>query len=68
MIGLLKVGYKRLYLFDNRNVVREVEPLCVLDFFIAPDHQRLGYGRVLFDYMLTVSRLCNNINVTSKTE
>ncbi|CAB3226480.1 unnamed protein product [Arctia plantaginis] len=52
LIGLLKVGYKKLYLFDPRNKVREVEPLCVLDFFITQDHQRIGYGRVLFDYML----------------
>ncbi|CAH0716362.1 unnamed protein product, partial [Brenthis ino] len=52
VIGLLKVGHKHLFLFDERDKVREVEPLCVLDFFILPDRQRHGYGRVLFDHML----------------
>ncbi|XP_075991242.1 alpha-tubulin N-acetyltransferase-like isoform X2 [Anticarsia gemmatalis] len=52
VIGLLKVGYKHLFLFDERDHVHEVEPLCVLDFYIVRDRQRSGYGRVLFDYML----------------
>ena len=55
VIGLLKVGHKHLFLFDEKDKVREVEPLCVLDFFVLPDRQRHGYGRVLFDHMLHVS-------------
>lgn len=52
VIGFLKVGYKHLFVFDEENKVREVEPLCVLDFFVVPDRQRCGYGKVLFDHML----------------
>ncbi|XP_050361294.1 alpha-tubulin N-acetyltransferase 1-like [Nymphalis io] len=52
VIGLLKVGQKHLFLFDERNKVCEAEPLCVLDFYVAPDRQRHGYGKLLFDYML----------------
>ncbi|XP_045783950.1 alpha-tubulin N-acetyltransferase 1-like isoform X2 [Maniola jurtina] len=52
LIGLLKVGWKHLFLFDEKAKVREVEPLCILDFFVLPDRQRHGYGRILFDHML----------------
>ncbi|CAH0401802.1 unnamed protein product [Chilo suppressalis] len=52
VIGLLKVGRKHLFLFDSQDKVCEVEPLCVLDFFVVGDRQRHGYGRVLFDHML----------------
>ncbi|KAH9638347.1 hypothetical protein HF086_006527 [Spodoptera exigua] len=34
IIGLLKVGRKHLFLFDSKEVVHEVEPLCVLDFYV----------------------------------
>ncbi|XP_041987048.1 alpha-tubulin N-acetyltransferase 1-like [Aricia agestis] len=52
VIGLLKVGRKHLFLFDEQDKVREVEPLCVLDFYIQQDRQRHGFGKILFDYML----------------
>ncbi|XP_034839602.1 alpha-tubulin N-acetyltransferase 1-like [Maniola hyperantus] len=58
LIGLLKVGWKHLFLFDEKVKVREVEPLCILDFFVLPDRQRHGYGKYLFDYML------NDLEVT----
>lgn len=32
----------------------EAEPLCVLDFYIAENLQRHGYGLELFDFMLQV--------------
>ncbi|XP_063393550.1 alpha-tubulin N-acetyltransferase 1 [Cydia fagiglandana] len=52
IIGFLKVSYKHLYLFDERDKVREVEPLCVLDFYVSGARQRRGNGRKLFDHML----------------
>ncbi|XP_048006286.1 alpha-tubulin N-acetyltransferase 1-like isoform X2 [Leguminivora glycinivorella] len=52
IIGFLKVSYKHLYLFDECDKVREVEPLCVLDFFVSGTRQRRGNGKKLFDYML----------------
>lgn len=55
VIGLLKVGHKHLFLFDEHDKVCEVEPLCVLDFYVVPDRQRHGYGKLLVDYMLLVS-------------
>ncbi|KAL0902072.1 hypothetical protein ABMA27_000030 [Loxostege sticticalis] len=54
VIGMLKVGRKHLFLFDEHDKVCEVEPLCVLDFFVLRDRQRHGYGQLLFDHMLEV--------------
>ncbi|XP_053190984.1 alpha-tubulin N-acetyltransferase 1 [Scomber japonicus] len=52
VVGFLKVGYKKLFLLDRQGVHIEAEPLCVLDFYIAENVQRHGYGLELFDFML----------------
>ncbi|XP_029919484.1 alpha-tubulin N-acetyltransferase 1 isoform X3 [Myripristis murdjan] len=52
IVGFLKVGYKKLFLLDQRGAHIEAEPLCVLDFYIADNLQRHGYGLELFDFML----------------
>nr|XP_033493188.1 alpha-tubulin N-acetyltransferase 1 isoform X2 [Epinephelus lanceolatus] len=52
IVGFLKVGYKKLFLLDQQGVHIEAEPLCVLDFYIAENLQRHGYGLELFDFML----------------
>lgn len=54
VIGMLKVGHKRLYLYDIQDNIRELEPMCVLDFYVKLDRQRSGVGRALFDHMLHV--------------
>ncbi|VDN53267.1 unnamed protein product [Dracunculus medinensis] len=52
IIGLLKIGYKNLYLTDEKNQTYQTTPLCILDFYIHDSLQRRGYGHTLFDYML----------------
>ncbi|XP_028569184.2 alpha-tubulin N-acetyltransferase 1 isoform X5 [Podarcis muralis] len=52
IIGFLKVGYKKLFVLDRHGAHNEVEPLCVLDFYIHESLQRHGYGKELFHYML----------------
>ncbi|XP_059055165.1 alpha-tubulin N-acetyltransferase 1-like isoform X2 [Achroia grisella] len=52
VVGILKVSRKHLILYEEQDKVLEVEPLCVLDFFVLPSHQRHGCGRLLFDNML----------------
>lgn len=52
VLGMLKVGNKKLFLRDKQGVYIEAEPLCVFDFFIVEKFQRCGYGLELFDYML----------------
>ncbi|MEQ2186999.1 Alpha-tubulin N-acetyltransferase 1, partial [Goodea atripinnis] len=52
VVGFLKVGYKKLFLLDRNGVHIEVEPLCVLDFYVSELLQRHGYGLELFNFML----------------
>ncbi|XP_063853176.1 alpha-tubulin N-acetyltransferase-like isoform X3 [Scylla paramamosain] len=52
VVGMLKVGRKKLFLLDPNQRTKEAAPLCVLDFYIHESRQRRGYGRRLFDYML----------------
>ncbi|KAJ1341624.1 hypothetical protein BSLG_003813 [Batrachochytrium salamandrivorans] len=54
VIGLLKVGHKRLFLIDEYDRQIEVSPLCVLDFYIHESFQRKGFGKRLFEYMLMI--------------
>ena len=56
MVGILKVGRKRLFVYDTHGNQHEIEPLCVLDFYVHESRQRRGYGRQLFDFMLLVLR------------
>ncbi|XP_062865996.1 alpha-tubulin N-acetyltransferase 1 isoform X2 [Trichomycterus rosablanca] len=51
-VGYLKVGYKKLFLLDQRGAHLETEPLCVLDFYVTESLQRHGYGLELFHFML----------------
>jgi len=50
--GLLKIGFKHLFLFDQQAAIHELNPLCVLDFYVHETKQRRGYGKILFDAML----------------
>ncbi|XP_017655643.1 alpha-tubulin N-acetyltransferase 1 isoform X2 [Nannospalax galili] len=57
IIGFLKVGYKKLFVLDDREAHNEVEPLCILDFYIHESVQRHGHGQELFHYMLQKERV-----------
>ncbi|KAJ8273819.1 hypothetical protein GJAV_G00105860 [Gymnothorax javanicus] len=56
-VGFLKVGYKKLFLLDQQGAHVEIEPLCVLDFYVKENLQRHGYGLELFNYMLQHKRV-----------
>ena len=47
-MGLLKTGRKSLFLRDAGSAYCSAQPLCVLDFFVLPQHQRQGLGQALF--------------------
>ena len=57
VLGMLKVGMKRLFVYDRHSQQWEMEPLCVLDFYVHESHQRMGYGKKLFAFMLKVNVL-----------
>jgi len=54
VVGLLKVGSKKLFVYDSNGAQHELQPLCVLDFYVHESCQRRGYGRKLFEFMLQV--------------
>eukprot|EP01062_Namystynia_karyoxenos_P025572 TRINITY_DN20090_c0_g1_i1.p1 TRINITY_DN20090_c0_g1~~TRINITY_DN20090_c0_g1_i1.p1 ORF type:complete len:354 (+),score=88.73 TRINITY_DN20090_c0_g1_i1:85-1146(+) len=50
--GILKVGTKRLFIRTGGGQLAELEPLCVLDFYVHESCQRAGVGKAIFDHML----------------
>jgi len=52
VIGLLKVGVKKLFIRNELGAIKEISPLCVLDFYVHESVQRGGHGRALFEKML----------------
>ena len=51
--GILKVGRKHLFIRDaSADNMHEIEPMCVLDFYVHESLQKRGIGRQLFDEML----------------
>lgn len=52
MTGLLKVGTKTLYVFDDNGETKPVPALCVLDFYVHESRQRAGLGKEMFELML----------------
>ncbi|XP_048245314.1 alpha-tubulin N-acetyltransferase-like [Haliotis rufescens] len=57
IVGLLKTGHKKLFVYDNFGVQHEMTPLCILDFYVHESRQRRGCGKRLFEYMLR----CENV-------
>jgi len=54
---LLKIGKKKLFLFDGKGTQHEMFPMCILDFYIHESRQRKGAGKFLFEHMLVVENL-----------
>lgn len=52
VVGILKTGHKRLFVYDHLGHQHEMEPLCVLDFYVHESRQRMGCGKKLFEYFL----------------
>jgi len=53
VLGLIKTGPKRLFVVQGQNQgLVEINPLCVLDFYVHESMQRRGFGRELFDHVL----------------
>ena len=52
VVGMLKVGRKKLFLLDHAGKPNEMTPMCVLDFYVTETRQRTGCGRKLFETML----------------
>jgi len=58
--GLLKTGKKRLYVSaPNKGALQEITPRCVLDFYVAEQCQRAGFGIALFTEMMRKEKIGN---------
>lgn len=52
MIGFIKIGTKNLIYNDWQGKMKELAPLCVLDFYVHESVQRHGFGKLIFEKML----------------
>ncbi|KAE9542641.1 hypothetical protein AGLY_002552 [Aphis glycines] len=52
VIGILKMGWKKLFLRNKNGISSETLVYCLLDFYIHESKQRQGYGKRLIEYML----------------
>jgi len=52
LIGYLRTGQRKLFIKDENNNYSTQSPICVIDFFVFKQYERLGYGKELFDRML----------------
>lgn len=50
-LGYLKTGYRKLFVSTEFGEIKEINPLCLLDFYVNEDVQRQGIGKKLFDMM-----------------
>jgi|TARA_B110001450_G_C17582357_1_gene465478 alpha-tubulin N-acetyltransferase 1 len=49
---MIKVGKRNLFIRNDTGSIKEIKPICVLDFYVHESVQRGGHGRALFDFML----------------
>lgn len=49
---MIRIGRRRLFIRDEAGGIKEIEPLCVLDFYVYQTMQRSGFGKQLFEFML----------------
>jgi hypothetical protein len=44
VLGLLKTGKKNLFYRNGMGQIKQLEPLCILDFYVHESCQRGGIG------------------------
>ena len=49
VLGGIKTGKKKLFIRAETGSFCEIEPVCVLDFYVHEDYQRQGLGKHLFE-------------------
>jgi len=56
-IGFLKTGVKKLFIRNRAGSIIEIQPRCVLDFYVHENVQRGGHGKALFEHMLKMENV-----------
>lgn len=49
VLGGIKTGKKKLFIRTETGSFCELEPVCVLDFYVHEDYQRQGLGKHVFE-------------------
>ena len=49
VLGGLKIGTKQLFVYVPGSGQMKCQPVCVLDFYVHRDYQRLDIGKALFE-------------------
>lgn len=62
VFGGIKTGRKKLFIRVETGAFCEIEPICVLDFYVNEDYQRQGLGKQLFEVAM-LHRMLHNIVV-----
>ncbi|CEG41851.1 alpha-tubulin n-acetyltransferase [Plasmopara halstedii] len=57
VLGYLKTGVKHLFYMSPTGEYSELDPICVLDFYVDEIWQRHGIGLQLFQYFLQKERV-----------
>ena len=52
VIGFIKMGKRNLFYRGVGGQIKEIKPLCVLDFYVHESVQRGGHGKALFEIVL----------------
>jgi GNAT superfamily N-acetyltransferase len=60
VVGILKIGIRRLFYSNEIGRIIEISPLCLLDFYIHERYQRSGYGKELYEFMLRTEGVSPN--------
>ena len=60
VLGLLKTGERTIFYRNYAGVCKELNPLCVLDFYVHESLQRQGIGNNLFYFMLEYENILPN--------
>jgi alpha-tubulin N-acetyltransferase 1 len=45
--GFIKIGKKNLFIRNQAGTIKEISPICVLDFYVHESQQRSGFGKVI---------------------
>ena len=55
--GFLKTGMKKLFVTNEFGQMKEIDPVCVLDFYVHESMQRQGIGKQLLEKALEFYRV-----------
>ena len=57
VLGGIKTGNKKLFIRAETASFYEIEPVCVLDFYVHEDYQRKGLGKHLFEVRFQIPQV-----------